>query len=243
MSKDERLRSLLLEVKSCKKCPFCYTRDQPSFSRGDPRSPLMIIGDIPRQADHKSGEVFSGRAGKKIDELLTKAGMKPEHVYFTTLLKCFPGRMGHFPEDNTPSKCYPWLATQIEIVDPKLVILTGPEAAHWILFRGTDEIFSDDWIGVTIRRRDVYGELRFMVIPHPSALAKEKNLSLEDKCVKALTSAKEYIVSRQNGTLTPHIEVMDIKKKIVHSRKDQVEGIKWVNPVLAKKENKEPPKT
>jgi len=206
----------------------------------------MVIGDIPRQADHKSGEAFSGRAGKKIDELLTRADIKPEFVYFTTLLKCFPGRMGHFPEDDSPAKCYGWLSAQIKIVEPKLIILAGPEAAEWVLFRGSDEGIGEninDWLGITIRRREVYGELRFMVVPHPSILAREKNLSLEDKCVKALTTAKEFIVARQNGTLTPNIEVVDIKKKIIHGRKEQTEGIKWVNPALTKKPENEPPKT
>lgn len=247
MSKDEQLRSLLLDIKSCKKCPLCYTREQPSMSRGDPRSPLMIVGDIPREVDHRTGESFSGRAGKKIDELLDKAGLKPEHIYFTTLLKCFPGRMGHFPEDGSPAKCYGWLASQIKIVDPRLVILAGPEALHWVLLRGTGGSAEDlmSWVGPTIRRRDVYGELRFMVIPHPSMLAKEKNLTLEEKCVKVLTTAKEYIVSRQNGTLTPHIEVVDLKKRVVHSRKEQTEGIKWVNPALKQPDKPvdEPPKT
>lgn len=200
----------------------------------------MIVGDIPRSVDHKTGESFSGRAGKKIDELLVKAELKPENIYFTTLLKCFPGRMGHFPEDNSPAKCYGWLASQIKIVDPRLIVLAGPEALHWVLLRGTGESAEDlmKWVGPTIRRRDVYGELRFMVIPHPSALAKEKNLTLEDKCVKVLTTAKEFIISRQNGTLTPHIDVIDLKKRIVRSRKEQTEGLKWINPALQDKSDK-----
>lgn len=248
MTKDEQLRALLLDIKSCKKCPLCYTRDQPSMSRGDPRSPLMIVGDIPREVDHKTGESFSGRAGKKIDELLTKAGLKPEHIYFTTLLKCFPGRMGRFPEDNSPGKCYGWLSAQIKIVEPRLIILAGPEALHWVLLRGTGESADDlmKWVGPTIRRRDVYDELRFMVLPHPSMISKEKNLSLEEKCVKVLETAKEFIISRQNGTLTPNIPVVDLKKRIVHSRKEQTEGLKWINPALQKpieKPTDTPPKT
>lgn len=236
MTKVEQLQSLALDIKSCKKCPLCYTRDQPSISRGDPRSPLMIIGDIPRSADHKSGEAFSGRAGKKMDSLLSEAGIEPENVYFTNLIKCFPGQKGRFPEDNSPALCYGWLSAQIKIVNPLLVILSGPETLEWVLLRGSTENADSliSWLGITLRRRDVYGELRFMTIPHPSLLANHKNVSLEESCVKALTTAKEFIVSRQTGQLVPHIDVLDIKKKIVVDRKAQLEGIKWQNPALLK---------
>lgn len=242
MSKEDKLRELTLDIKSCKKCPLCYTRDRPSVQRGDPRSPLMVVGDLPRETDHREGIAFAGRAGNKIDDLLTRAGIKPESVYFTTILKCFPGRMGRFPEDNSPAQCYGWLAAQIKIIQPKLVVLAGPEALYWTLLRGSKEDIEpfSDWMGPTLRRRDVYGELRFMVLPHPSVFNKEKNLSLEDKCVKVLTTAKEFIVSRQKGELTPHIDVIDIEKKIVRDRKAQIEGIKWQNPALLKPEEKPP---
>jgi uracil-DNA glycosylase family 4 len=232
MSRAEKLAALNLDIAACKACPLAYTRERTCPSRGDPRSPLFVIGDIPRQADHKSGEAFSGRAGKKIDVLLSQAGIEPNNVFYSLVLKCFPGQMGRFPEGNEPAQCYGWLAKQLKIVSPTLVILCGPEALEWVLLRGSTETIESmmDWMGKTLRRRDVYGELRFMVIPHPSVLAKEKNISLEERCVKALEIAKKYIVARQNDQFTPDIEVIDIKKKVKIDKSAQIEGIKWSKP-------------
>jgi uracil-DNA glycosylase family 4 len=237
LDKAEKLADLAVDINLCKRCRFCGTRDRVAISRGDARSPLMIVSDYPRQADNKSGEAVRGRTGKKLDNLLERAGMKPEQVYVTSLLKCWPGKSGHFPEDNgPPSSCFPFLVRQIQIVNPVLVVLAGPEPFAWALLRGTGERLGPkgekllDWVGPTLRRRDVYGELRFMVIPNPSLLVKLKNDELDAKVVKALETAKEYIVSRQKGTITPHIEVVDIKPQPEHSKKDQLELFKWTKP-------------
>lgn len=236
MTKAEKLAELAIDINVCKRCPFGSIRDRVTISRGDPRSPLFVVSDYPREADHKSGEILKGRAGKKLDSLITKAGLKPEQVYFTSLLKCWPGAKGHFPEDNSPASCFPFLVQQLQIVKPLLVVLTGPEALAWTLLRGTGERLGPkgeglfDWMGVTLRRREIYGELRFIVIPHPLYLVRFKNDELDEKVVKALTMAKEFIVARQSGGITPQIEVRDIKVIPEHSKKDQGELFKWVRP-------------
>lgn len=248
MSKADKLVELAIDIKTCKRCNLCNTRNQVSISRGDPRSPLMIVSDYPHQADDKAGEAIRGRAGKKIDELLTKAGLKPEQVYMTALLKCYPGKAGHFPEDSTPAKCFPFLLRQIEIVKPLVIVLAGPEALSWMLLRGTDERLGpkgeglERWMGMTLRRREIYQETRFVVIPNPTLLGKIKNETLEDQTVKAFTMAKEFIVARQSGGITPHIHVEDIKVTPQHSKKDQGELFKWSRPTPPEPPKEEPPK-
>ena len=87
MSKAEQLVEVTLDINECRQCQLCRTRDKPTISRGDPSSPLMIISDLPRTADHKAVETLRGRAGKKLDELLSKAEIQPEKVFITSLLK------------------------------------------------------------------------------------------------------------------------------------------------------------
>lgn len=243
MDKKEALRTLSLDIKSCKKCPLCHKRDQVSLSRGNPYSPLMIIGDIPREADHKSGEILKGRAGKKIDKLLTDAGIKPDNVFYSSLLRCFPGRMGHFPKGDWPGRCFNFLHSEIKIVQPLIVILAGPEALTWTLLRGSGEKAEPliEWIGPTIRRRDVYGETRFMVIQHPSTMIHGASLHDETQTIRVFETAKKYIVSRQNNEITPDISVIDIKKKIVIDKHGQLEAFKWVKPIQSEElQDKEP---
>lgn len=234
MTKDEQLKMLTIDIKTCKRCPLCYTRDKPAVSRGDPRSPLMVISDMPRETDDRSGEILTGRPGKKFDSLLDKAGLKPEQVYFTSIVKCWPGRQAHFPKDDSPAKCFSFLTRQLALVKPLIVVLVGPEALAWALLRGTGQNIQpfDRWVGPMFRRREIYDDLRFYVLPHPTTLTKVRNESVEEKCIKVLADAKEYIVAHQSGKMTPHIFAIDLKKEVVHSRKDQIEAFKWKPPEL-----------
>ena len=192
----------------------------------------MVVSDFPRQADHKAEESLRGRAGKKLDELLIRATIQPDKVFFTSLLKCHPGRMGFFPEDDSPAKCFNFLMQQMQIVKPLIVVLAGPEAAAWVLTRGTGETVEPlvKWEGRFYRRREVYGDLRFVVIPHPTVLCKDPNDGLEDACVKAFTTIKEYIKTKQKDEPTPDIELIDLKKLIIHDKKSQIEAFKWKKP-------------
>ena len=228
MDKVQELKILATDIKACKRCALCHTRNQPAISRGDPRSPLMIVSDMPREADDKAGEILCGKAGKKIDGLLEDAGLKPEQVYFTSIIKCWPGRRSYFPEDESPAKCFGFLMKQFEIIKPMVVVLVGPEALAWTLLRGLGEKPDpiEPWVGPMYRRREVYDDLRFMVIKHPLELIRAKHEPSEEKCIEVLKTAKEYIVAHQNGRMTPHIAPVDLKKQVIHSRKEQIEPFK-----------------
>lgn len=232
LDKSEALKTLEIDIKACKKCKLCYTRESPTVSRGNPRSPLMIVSDFPREGDQKAGETLKGRAGKKLDNMLIKAGLQPDMVYITSLIKCFPGRMGYFPEDDSPGRCYPYLKQQISIIKPLVVVLLGPEATAWVLTRGTEEsnIASVNKVDKMFRRRDVYEELRFFVLPHPVSLLGEKDEPMEEACIKAFTLAKGFIAARQKGEPIPDIEIIDVKKMIIRDKKEQTEMFKWKKP-------------
>lgn len=188
---------------------------------------------MPREADDKAGEILRGKAGKKIDKLLEEAGLKPEQVYVTSIIKCWPGRRSYFPEDDSPAKCFGFLRQQFEIIRPMVVVLAGPEALAWALLRGLGEGAEpiDPWVGPMYRRREVYDDLRFMAIKHPLELLRVKHEPSEEKCIQVFRTAKEFIVAHQNGRMTPHISPVDLKKPVIHSRKEQIEPFKVKVPI------------
>ena len=132
----ERARKLALmaeQAAKCAACRLCSTRTQTVFSRGNPNSPLMIIGEAPGADEDEQGFPFVGRAGKLLDDILQK-GMcyDPDSVYVANVLKCRPPGNRN-PEPDEIEACRGFLEKQIEIVDPVIILALGRFPAQWLL--------------------------------------------------------------------------------------------------------------
>lgn len=104
--------------------------------------PVMLIGQAPGLTEYESGNPFSGQAGTDVRSLFAEAGCGPEAferlVHTSAVAKCFPGSKltkkrrseGVRREDLKPSRamlknCRPFLHAQLDIVNPKLLVLLG----------------------------------------------------------------------------------------------------------------------
>jgi uracil-DNA glycosylase len=103
---------------------------------------FMVIGQAPSLTDSARDEMYLGPAGLKLRAWLREAGFADSDfgtlVYMTAITKCFPGRTPGSSKDRAPSRaeqaqCRPWLDAQIEIVQPRLVILFGKMAIDTFL--------------------------------------------------------------------------------------------------------------
>tara|TARA_Y100001968_G_scaffold333907_1_gene400908 strand:+ start:31757 stop:32344 length:588 start_codon:yes stop_codon:yes gene_type:complete len=102
-------------------------------SRGNPHSRLMIIGEAPGREEALKGKPFVGRAGRKLDYLLEKAGINPNHdIFICNAVKCRPPK-NRRPTHKELKYSEPWLIQQIELVDPFVIILAGSTAVHTLL--------------------------------------------------------------------------------------------------------------
>lgn len=134
--KEQSLSAINSLISTCKKCKLCETRTNVVCGSGNPNSPVVFIGEAPGKDEDLQGLPFVGRAGKKLNEMLSQAGFKREEVFILNIIKCRP------PENRNPDpieiqKCNYYLMNQLEIITPKIIITLGAFAAKTLL--GSEE--------------------------------------------------------------------------------------------------------
>ncbi len=113
-------------------CPLKRTAKSLCFARGSETARVMLIGEAPGRDEDLQGKPFVGRAGQLLDRMLAAIGLSEEQVYITNTVYWRP------PGNRTPSPqeieaCAPFLARQIELLAPKILVLLGGAAAKHIL--------------------------------------------------------------------------------------------------------------
>ena len=126
------LEALRAHIGDCRRCPLADTRTTLVFGVGDPHARLMFIGEAPGKNEDLKGEPFVGAAGKFLDELLASIGIERSQVYIANMVKCRPPG-NRDPEPTEIETCAPFLARQIELIDPAVIATLGRFAAHYVL--------------------------------------------------------------------------------------------------------------
>ena len=133
---DARWEALRREVHDCKRCPLYATRTQGVLGVGPKRSDWLVIGEAPGAEEDRRGEPFVGVAGQLLDAMLRAIGLdRKVNVYIANVLKSRPpGNRDPKPEEV--EACLPYLAEQIALLQPKIMLAVGRIAAQTLL--GTD---------------------------------------------------------------------------------------------------------
>jgi DNA polymerase len=128
-----RLEQLAEEIRTCVKCPLHESRTHAVPGDGNPRAQVMIIGEAPGREEDRSGHPFVGAAGRFLSSVLEGTGLDRADLFITNTVKCRP------PSNRTPRKdeidtCTSnYLFQQIELVNPRLIMLLGVVAARKLL--------------------------------------------------------------------------------------------------------------
>ncbi len=147
---------------SCTACPLAAGRTNVVFSRGDPASDLMFVGEAPGRDEDAAGEPFVGRSGKLLDRLLLEEMARDRtQCYVCNVVKCRPpGNRDPLPTEV--ETCRHFLDSQVELVQPRVIVTLGNFATRALL--ATSE-------GVTRLRGRSYSFAGAELIPtyHPAA--------------------------------------------------------------------------
>jgi len=124
---------LAATVAACRQCRLCVARKQAVLGVGDRNADWLFVGEGPGAEEDARGEPFVGQAGKLLDNMLAAIGIRRgQNVYIANTVKCRPPG-NRTPEAEEMAACFPYLARQVELLQPKLIVALGRPAAQSLL--------------------------------------------------------------------------------------------------------------
>lgn len=130
-SKKEALKNLEQEISADKSLPL-FGQANLVFGEGSVDAEVMFIGEAPGFHEDKLQRPFVGQAGKLLDKLFLEIKWPRESVYITNIVKRRPPEnRDPLPEEIEAYK--PYLARQIEIINPKIIATLGRFAMNYFL--------------------------------------------------------------------------------------------------------------
>lgn len=164
-------------VTACRRCTLHQGRTRTVFGVGNRDAAWMIVGEAPGQEEDRKGEPFVGRAGQLLNAMLLALGEPRERVFIANILKCRPPN-NRDPSAEESAACAPYLARQIALVAPRIILCVGRIAAQNLLGTTTP-------IGKLRGQRHAWGPSQIPVIVtyHPAYLLRapaEKRRAWQD---------------------------------------------------------------
>ena len=179
-------------VAGCVACPLAARRTHTVFGAGGHGAHWMIVGEAPGEQEDLSGEPFVGASGRLLDRMLAALGLARDaaepgrQVYIANTVKCRPPRNRN-PEPAELAACEAYLARQIALVRPRVILALGRVAAHWLLR-------TDEPLGRLRGRPHRYEGVPLVVTYHPAYLlrqAEDKARAWDDLCLAREVVARE----------------------------------------------------
>jgi uracil-DNA glycosylase len=113
-------------------CGLKATAKHTVFADGNPKAPLMLVGEAPGRDEDLQGLPFVGRSGQLLDRMLAAIGLDRSQVYISNILPWRP------PGNRTPTSaeialCLPFIERHIELAAPDVLLLLGGIAVKALL--------------------------------------------------------------------------------------------------------------
>ena len=191
-AKAKSMRELRERALVCVKCPnLANSRKNVVFGVGDINAALMFVGEAPGADEDRQGEPFVGAAGQLLTRIIQTMGLTRQTVYIGNILKCRPDTPGQASGNRKPTPeemktCIPYLHSQIDLIQPKVLVALGATAVEGLL--GKTE-------GITRLRGNwkSYRGIPLMPTFHPSYLLRNQALSEKRKVWEDMLQVMERL--------------------------------------------------
>ena len=166
---------------------------------GNLNADIMFVGEAPGRNEDEQGIPFCGAAGKNLDKLLEKVGLKRENIYIANILKCRPP-MNRDPTTEEIKAHTPWLLKQIKEIKPKIICSLGNYATKFFLAKTNVEEMKNQQ-GITsvhgkVQEIEIEG-IKIKLIPlfHPAAIIYKR--ALEPQWLEDMEIVKKEIKNKK----------------------------------------------
>lgn len=200
MTKETALEQIALKIEVLSESPLYEYRVTNNYlsvpGEGDPDAKILFIGEAPGEKEALSGRPFVGRAGKSLDALLEKNGLRRRDVFITNIVKDRP------PANRAPSKAEiklyaPFLIQQINIIQPKIIATLGRFSmafalSHFDLPSKGKSI--GDLHGKALTSQTSFGPVMIFPLYHPAAVFYNRKLEpvLDNDFSHLIELAREF---------------------------------------------------
>lgn len=174
LPKKKTLPSLQKAAEKCRGCHLYKNATQVVFGEGAAHAKVMVVGEIPGNKEDITGRPFQGPAGTLLRQSLESSGMDLDELYFTNVVKHFKfqilnnKRMHRSPSNAEVNACVPWLTTEIEVIQPRIIICLGAIAAKTLVDKKVQvKIQHGQWFPQENRR--------ILITFHPSAILRTRD--------------------------------------------------------------------
>jgi DNA polymerase len=178
----DSLEQVAARLCACRACGLCRGRTRTVPGEGAARPLALVVGEGPGAEEDAAGRPFVGKAGQLLDRMLASVGLSRErNCFIANVVKCRP------PENRDPlpeetAACLPFLARQIALLSPAVILCVGRVATQALLntgegigrLRGNFTWFQ----GFTASGPAGVAQAPIPLLPayHPSALLRDESL-------------------------------------------------------------------
>ncbi|HJD55338.1 MAG TPA: uracil-DNA glycosylase [Rickettsia endosymbiont of Pyrocoelia pectoralis] len=140
----EELKESLLNFNGCE---LKKLANNTVFGDGNPKAPIMLIGEAPGSNEDLKGIPFCGESGNLLDNMLHAIGVSRKNNAYITNTVFWRPPANRQPTLEEVDICRPFVEKHIALINPKLIILVGSTAATSLLGKNA---------GITKIRQEYY---------------------------------------------------------------------------------------
>lgn len=163
------LEAHLDALRACRLCPAMI----PPVVVGRPvASRVYLVGQAPGPREGQLGRPFAWTAGRTMFQWFASVGVDEEafrsRVYMAAVCRCFPGKApgggDRVPNPVEVANCSGWMAAELAMLDPELILAVGKLAiARFLPVAPLEQLVG------RLHRVEVAGRARDVLpLPHPS---------------------------------------------------------------------------
>lgn len=118
-----QINDLSTEIEHCIGPRRGHDGATPVVGTGHPLADIFLLKFSPQQPELDEGVAFYGRSGEAVLRSIERLNVDPLSLYGTNCVKCSIDE----PDAATVEQCPAWLRRELEIVQPKLLVVMGED--------------------------------------------------------------------------------------------------------------------